>query len=179
MVLLRNGSPVLSDGAGGGIYELKGDELVRIDRGDFISPQTPALLSDDDHILVPDYLRGIAVLVIGTGDVRWLDPDGSARVALNGIDGLYRDGASLLLTQNGTTPERISRIHFDAGSASIKAGEVIERGTATLGDPTHGVVVGRDFYYLTNSGWSELDDNGNVKSGGNLTGAHLMRFHLR
>jgi hypothetical protein len=179
MVLLRNGSPVLSDGTGGGIYELKGDELVRIDRGDFISPQTPALLSDDDHILVPDYLRGIAVLVISTGDVRWLDPDGSARVALNGIDGLYRDGESLLLTQNGTTPERISRIYFDAGSTSIKAGEVIERGTATLGDPTHGVIVGRDFYYLTNSGWSELDDNGNVKSGGNLTGAYLMRFQLR
>ena len=178
MILLRNGLPIVSDGSGGGVYQLEGDHLRRLDHGDFISPQTPALLDDDFHILVPDYLRGIAVMDIRTGAVRWLNSDGAVPLALTGIDGLYRDGETLLLIQNGTTPERVSRISANAEFTALEAGDVIERNTPTLGDPTHGVVVGKGFYYLTNSGWDQLDDNGNPKPGGVLTSAHLMRFDL-
>ena len=32
-----------------------------------------------------------------------------------------------------------------------------------LGDPTHGVVVGGEYYFLTNTGWSSYDDNGKKK----------------
>jgi len=179
MVLMRNGLPIVSDGSGGGVYKLKGDSLRRLDHGDFISPQTPALLDDEVHILVPDYLRGIAVLDIRTGALHWLNSDGAAPLALTGIDGLYRDGETLLVIQNGTTPERVSRISANAGFTALKTGDVIERVTPTLGDPTHGVVVGKDFYYLTNSGWDQLDDNGNLKPGAVLTSAHVMRFDLK
>ena len=179
MVVLRNGSPIVSDGAGGGIYQLKGDQLVRIDFGDFVSPQTPALLPDETHILVPDYLRGLAVLNIRTGAVKWLNPNGKVPLALNGVDGFYRDGNFLLLVQNGTTPERVSRIRIDHGFTALEPGDVIERATPTLGDPTHGVIVRDDFYYLSNSGWDQLDDNGNLKPGGTFTPAYIMRFHLQ
>jgi hypothetical protein len=54
--------------------------------------------------------------------------------------------------------------------------QVIERATDTLGDPTHGVIVGDYFYYIANSGWSELDDYGVLKAGGKLTAARIMRF---
>ena len=56
---------------------------------------------------------------------------------------------------------------------------IIERATPTLGDPTHGFFIGNDFYYIAYSGWSELDDHGDVKAGSKLTSAHIMRFKAR
>jgi hypothetical protein len=55
---------------------------------------------------------------------------------------------------------------------------LIERATATLGDPTHGVVVGNRFYYIANSGWDALDEHGNIKAGKTMTSAVIMRAEL-
>lgn len=179
MALLPDGLPLVSDGTGGGIYRVDGDTLKRIDRGDFISPQTPALLPDGRHALIPDYLRGIARLDLETGEATWLRVDERAPLATSGIDGLYRAGTSLLLIQNGTSPERVGRITADDAFSTLRARDVIERSTPTLGDPTHGVIVGPDFYYLENSGWSELDDHGDLRAGGKLTPARIVRFRLQ
>jgi len=122
---------------------------------------------------VPDYLRGIGILDLQSGAVKWLT---SRDVALNGVDGLYFDRGSLFLVQNGTSPERVIHLQLDASLASVLSSNVIERNTPTLGDPTHGVRVGDDFYYIANSGWSELDDRGEVKPASRLTSAHIMRL---
>jgi hypothetical protein len=57
--------------------------------------------------------------------------------------------------------------------------EIIERATATLGDPTHGVLVGDWFYYIANSGWDVLDEHGDLKPGEKLSSGLVMRFRLR
>jgi hypothetical protein len=44
--------------------------LERLDDGDFISPQTPAMHRDGKHVFVPDYARGIGVLEVATKQVR-------------------------------------------------------------------------------------------------------------
>lgn len=74
MVLATNGDIIVSDGDGGGVYRVpaNGTTLERLDDGDFISPQTPAMHPDGKHVFVPDYLRGIGVLEIATKRVRWL-----------------------------------------------------------------------------------------------------------
>ena len=179
MVLAQNGDPILSDGNGGGVYRLTHGVLKLINGTDFISPQTPTALPDPNHVLVPDYLRGIAFLDLQSGHVEWLNHDQPPTVALNGIDGLYFARGSLLLTQNGTSPERVVRLQLDASLSRILSTQIIERATPTLGDPTHGVVVGDSFYYIANSGWSELDDHGDVKPGSRLTPARIMRYKLR
>ena len=175
MTLTRNGDPIVSDGAQGRVFRyLKGD-LRLINGKDFISPQTPAMLPDTDHVLVPDYLRGIGILDLGSGRVEWLkhsEPD----IAVNGIDGLYFDRGSLLLTQNGTSPERVIRVQLDQSLGRIISSKVVEQATPSLGDPTHGVLVGSSFYYIANSGWNVLDDHGNLKPGQKLTPARIMRF---
>ena len=38
-------------------------------------------------------------------------------------------------------------------------------GLTGLGAPTHGVIVGREFYFLANSGWDKMEDNGEPKAG--------------
>jgi sugar lactone lactonase YvrE len=178
MVLADNGDAIVSDGDGGGVYRVlaDGSAMQRIDDGDFISPQTPAMHPDGKHIFVPDYVRGIGVLEIATKQVRWLSMAG--RFALNGIDGLYFDHGRLIAVQNGTSPERVVAFTLDATLTRVESETIIERATNTLGDPTHGVAVGNDFYYIANSGWDAIDDQGNMKPGVKPSVPRMMRAKL-
>jgi sugar lactone lactonase YvrE len=178
MALMPNGDVLVSDGDGGGVYRLpaQGTTLVRIDNGDFISPQTPVMHPDGKHVFVPDYLRGIGILDIATRQVRWLSRDG--RFALNGIDGLYFDHGALIAVQNGTSPERVVLFTLDARLTRIESQTVIEQSTPTLGDPTHGVIRGGTFYYIANSGWDSTDDHGNLKPDAKPSSPRIMRARL-
>lgn len=178
MVLTAHGDVIVSDGEGGGVYRLpaKGATLERLDDGDFISPQTPAMHPDGRRMFVPDYVRGIGVLEIATKQVRWLSMAG--RFALSGIDGLYFDQGRLIAVQNGTSPERVVAFTLDPSFTRIESETIMERSTGTLGDPTHGVVIGNDFYYIANSGWDTIDDHGNMKPGAKPSVPRLMRAHL-
>jgi sugar lactone lactonase YvrE len=182
MTLTPQGDPIVSDGDAGGVYRVQGDSLQRLDRGDFISPQTPAMHPDGKHVFVPDYTRGIGLLDLASKDVTWLSSSGSKSYALGGVDGLYfnqrGDHRWLILTQNGASPERVLRLQLDSTLGRIVSEQIIERNTKTLGDPTHGVIVGDSFYYIANSGWNKLDDHGALLPGASLTPARIMRFRL-
>jgi hypothetical protein len=179
MALTREGDPIVCDGEGGGVYRVVNDSLVLINDMDFISPQTPVLLPDGEHLMIPDYVRGIGCLSLRSNLVTWLDGEGGGKVALNGVDGLYFDQGRLILTQNGTYPECVNALQLDKSFTRVISAQIIEKGTATLGDPTHGVIVNGFFYYIANSGWSAIDEHGNLKAGGSLTPAKIMRFALR
>lgn len=77
--------------------------------------------------------------------------------------------------QNGANPERVVLFRLDPGFTRILSERTIERATPTIGDPTHGVLISGSFYYIANSGWSELDEHGDVKSGSKLTSALIMK----
>jgi hypothetical protein len=177
MVLTPQGTPIVSDGEGGGIYQLRGQQLQRIDQGDFVSPQTIALCAPDPTLYVPDYVRGLARLDPATGKVTWIAS--GDRYALTGSDGLYCKDRILIAIQNGTAPERVVAFTLDEARSTVVEERPIERNTPTLGDPTHGVFVGDEFYYIANSGWDVLDEHGNVKAGLKLTAASVMRVPLR
>ncbi len=175
MTLSPAGDVIASDGASGGVYRLPvgAKTLQRLDNGDFVSPQTPVPLPDGNHLFVPDYARGIGILDIATKQVTWLSLDG--RFAIIGIDGLYLDHQTLLAVQNGTSPERVTAFTMDDALTKIVAEKTIERATTTLGDPTHGVVLGSDFYYIANSGWNTLNDHGATTPTSKRTPAQIMR----
>lgn len=178
MVLGPKGNPIVSDGDGGGVYELVDDKLVAIDTQDFISPQTPAMAPNGKQVFVSDYTRGIGLLDLASKLVTWLKGAGGHPYALSGVDGLYFDRGTLLATQNGTSPERVVRFTLGANN-DVTSEEVVEGATKTLGDPTHGVVVGDWFYYIANSGWNYLDDHGVVKAGVIREAPRVMRFRVR
>lgn len=178
LVLTPDGTAIVSDSLNGGVYRVAGDRLELLNGTDFISPQTPAMHPDGRHLFVPDYARGIGLLDLSTRKVRWLDQGSKHTHALNGIDGLYFDRGFLIATQNGSSPERVIRFRLNADFTGVDSEQVIERATASLGDPTHGVVVGEYFYYIANSGWDVLSDEGEVKSGAKLTSARVMRFRI-
>ena len=178
MTLTPDGDAIIADNEGG-LYRLNRKTLRfgRLDNGDFISPQTPAMCPDQRCVFVPDYVRGIAILDLETRKVAWLPSDG--RHALSGIDGLYLEGRTLIATQNGTTPERVVRFTLDPTLRHVESETIIERATPTLGDPTHGVIVNGTFYYIANSGWDRFEDDGTPKSGTTPSSPLLMRADLQ
>jgi len=85
----------------------------------------------------------------------------------------------LIAVQNGTSPERVVTFRLDATLTRIESEMIIERSTGTLGDPTHGVVIDNDFYYIANSGWDAIDERGNMKPGAKRSVPLIMRGQLR
>ncbi len=114
----------MSDGEGGGVYQIEDGSLQLINGKDFISPQTPVVLPGGKLVAVPDYLRGIGMLDLRSGQVQWINHtagshQGGAKVALNGVDGLYYSHGFLILTQNGTSPERVVRVKLDRTQTTV------------------------------------------------------------
>ena len=166
MTVSSSGDVYVSDGESGAVYRVDHDKDaldVLIGPGVFRSPQTPALTPDEKRLLVPDYTRGISIVDLAGGAVKLLRRP--PELSLGGIDGLYLSGRTLIAIQNGTAPERVIRMTLNASLERVDSWETIEANWPGLGDPTHGVVVGKQFYFIANSGWDRMADDGTVKAG--------------
>ena len=158
MTVASNGDAYVSDGASGDVYVVRrGTDRLEplVPAGVFISPQTPALNASESILYVPDYVEGIAAIDLVTRKITWVKT--AKPIALEGIDGLYWTKQGLVAIQNGTMPERIVRFHLE--NTVVDQFEVIEANWPGLGDPTHGVIVGGDFYFIVNSGWDRVSED--------------------
>ena len=179
MTVAAGGDVFVSEAVTGTVYTIRpdGDRLeILVPPGTFVSPQNPAATPDGRRLLVADYVRGIGVVELKTRQVTWLAHPRD--VAVNGIDGMYLHGASLIAVQNGTEPNRVVRFELDPALTHILRWEALESNSPGLGAPTHGTVVGRDFFFLANSGWDQLGDDGAVKAGARLTPPQVRRLAL-
>ncbi len=183
MDVAPNGSVVVTDSRGGAVYLLRpgATTLERLDHGEFMSPQTPAITPDSRYAYVADYARGIARIDLRSRTVTWLKH--AETVAITGIDGLVLDSTNkklprLIAVQNGFTPVRISLMTLNGPGDSIEKLDILETGYPELGDPTHAVLAGDDLYFIANSGWSFLDDHGNLQPGQTMTPATIRKLHL-
>jgi len=165
MTTASNGDVYVSDGESGDVYVVgRGlDQLEQlVSSSHFVSPQTPALNDREDLLYVPDYSMGIAAIDLSAKAVGWVTI--TSPQALEGIDGLYWRKGDLITIQNGTMPERITRFHLH-GRSSVSSSTVLDANFPALGDPTHGVLVGDDFYFIVNSGWNRVSDTGTLAPG--------------
>jgi hypothetical protein len=179
IALMEDGSLVVSDSRGGGLYALhpgrEGLEPI-VPRGSFRSPQGPAGIPGTDEVLVADYSRGLALVTRATGAVRWLEgPEG---FVFKGIDGILLRGHSLLVVQNGVRPNRVARLGLDPGFSRILSAEILETGAPPLSEPTHGTWVGGDFVFIANSGWAAMREDGSFASDAALQRPELRRLRL-
>lgn len=176
MTVAANGDAYVSDGASGDVYVVKrGTDKLEplVPAGVFISPQTPALNASESILYVPDYVEGIAAIELVSRKITWIKT--AKPIALEGIDGLYWTKQGLIAIQNGTMPERIVRFHLE--NTVIDQFEVIEANWPGLGDPTHGVIVDGDFYFIVNSGWDRVSED--EKTLGPGEPAQVWRVALR
>ena len=176
MTVAYNGDAFVSDGISGDVFVIShsGNKLVPlVPAGMFVSPQTPVLSADEKLLYVADYVGGIAVMRLSDRHIDWLTSNRPA--ALEGIDGMYRFQDKLIAIQNGTMPERIVAFRL-ASPTRIDQFEVLEANWPELGDPTHGIVIGDHFYFIANSGWDRVADDGSFTSG---EVANVMKRQLR
>ena len=163
MTVAANGDAFVSDGLSGDVFTIRHDADILqplAPEGVFLSPQTPALSPDEKFLYVPDYSEGIAIIRLSDRHIEWLKS--SVPVAHEGIDGLYLVSDHLIAVQNGTQPERIVSFHLKSAN-EIDRFEVLEANSPGLDDPTHGTVVGKDFYFIANSGWDRVGEKGTFK----------------
>jgi len=149
---------------------------VLVPRGTLRSPQQPAPAADGRRLFVADYSRGIAAIDVASGVVTWLRKPRT--LASGGIDGLVRIGNRLLAVQNGTDPHRVLELTLDARGAAITGWRVLDQGAPRLGEPNHGVVVGSDFWFIGDSGWDRVGDDGRLQSSAAARPPVLLRLPL-
>ena len=85
----------------------------------------------------------------------------------------------MLAVQNGTTPPRLIRMSLDDSLARVIQWETIEANWPGLGAPTHGVIVGDQFYFIVNSGWDRMNDDGSVKQGAAFEAPQIRQMRIR
>jgi hypothetical protein len=84
----------------------------------------------------------------------------------------------MIAIQNGTSPARLIRMRLNASLTRIESFEILESNSAGLGSPTHGVVVGSRFYFIVNSGWDQLADDGQMKPGAAFSAPGIWELDL-
>lgn len=172
-----DGTVYLSDAIGGGVYSVSAsaDELrALVPPGTFASPQTPALASDGEHLFVPDYAFGIAVIDLSSGRWHWLRHSDS--LALTGIDGLYGVGHDLIAVQNGADPNRIVRLIIGSGDSVARADVLVRSGGVS--DLNHATRAGRDLLFISRSGWDRVGADGSITHGARGDAPVIRRFRL-
>lgn len=177
MTVAPNGDVFVSDSDEGVVYRIpRGATEMEPFSGDgLVSPQG-LVIASDGRILVADYIRGIAALDRESGDVTWLQVADS--MAVSGIDGLVRVGRSLIAVQNGVAPKRVIELRMDDAETRITGWRALESGTPLLTEPTHAVVVGAELFFIADSGWDRLAQDGTIKPGMVLQPAHVLRMPI-
>ncbi|MEP7157232.1 MAG: hypothetical protein ABI905_15735 [Betaproteobacteria bacterium] len=175
LLVAPNGDVYISESQEGGIYRVVGDRLESfVPPGSFASPQGMVLLDKNKWLYVADFSLGLMRVDMQTKVVEWLPPppDGT----LLGLDALARHGKKLIATQNGIRPHRVVEISLDAQGQVARVVR-LESSHPKYNEPTLGVVVGNDFYYVANAQW-DLFERGKTAPLDQLAVPLILRLPL-
>jgi hypothetical protein len=140
------------------------------------SPQGLVSAEDGHGLLVADYSHGLLRIDPTSGAVTPLAvPPG---ITVLGIDGLMRHGRDLIAIQNGGVVPRVLRIRLDDAERRVTAIEVIDRNVGVADEPTIGVVVGEELFYVANSQWEKRTEDGSPLPGAVLAPTVILRLPL-
>lgn len=124
----------------------------------FNSLQGLAFTKDEKILYVADYSKGIFRVDLPSKAITQIKP--SQNVTLLGIDGLYFHGGNLIAIQNGVNPQRVIAISLNRDKTEALATKTLEANHADFFEPTLGVVVENNFYYVANSQWPLMNEKG-------------------
>jgi hypothetical protein len=152
------------------VTDTDGNKVYRFDRKsyrfDSLALSRPVFypngitLTDDGNVLyVADFL-GVQRIDLRTNEAQEVRP--LAHDTLAGADGLYWYKGGLVGIQNSTSLRRVMRWKLSRDGRSVVTSETLERRTELVHDPTTGAILGDKFYFMTNTGIDNLDDNGRI-----------------
>jgi hypothetical protein len=179
LVINRAGDVFASDSTTPAIYVIRHDRdaIVQLIGGEsFLSPQGLAFSSDERHLFMADYGKGIFDINVATGGVDHLSP--APGTTSLGIDGLYYHNGYLIGVQNGITPNRLVKLELDTESKRIKRLEVLEANNPLFDEPTLGVLIKDSLAFIANSQWGSVDENGRLASEDKLKEPIVLKLRL-
>ena len=179
LTIRSNGDVFTTDSLSPAVYVIRAQqdqiELLLEDPG-FGSPQGLAFSGDEQHLFMADYSTGLFDIDVKTRRVTHLAP--LAGATLLGIDGLYFHKGSLIGVQNGVTPQRIVRISLNKDLRRAERLEVLEANNPVFLEPTLGVLVKDTFYFIANSQWPLVDENGKLAAEDKLRDPVVLKMNL-
>jgi len=179
VTIARNGDVYSTDSRQPGVYRVRAgsDSMEQLVASPLLlAAQGLALDAHERSLYVADYSRGILRIDLTTRAVRLLET--ADDVLALGIDGLYLVDGSLIGIQNGVAPDRVVRLRLDASGNRVERAEVLERARPDYAEPTLGVVVGRDLYYVAASQWERFRDDGTIEAPETLRPPLVLRLRL-
>lgn len=128
---------------------------------DFVSLQGIATTKDAKGFIVADYSMGLFFIDRATKATQRVDYAGGT--TLLGIDGLIRNGNTLIAVQNGIAPARILAITLDASGNSVTGAKVLSANDPNIPEPSLGTMRGDDYCVVANAQWSRFNEDGTLK----------------
>lgn len=179
LALDSKGNVYASDSLSPAVYVIRQDkdEIESFVAGSpFINPQGIVLTSDEKKLLMADYLKGLFLIDLQTKEV--VEVAALENATLLGIDGIYHVGNDIIAVQNGITPNRIVRLKLCSDWLVVEKLEVLEANNPVFDEPTLGVVVGDQFYFIANSQWGAIDAKGKLAPEEKLKDPVVLRLRL-
>lgn len=163
LIVVNEHLTLASDGKGNKIYELRRTGAqVYADFGDKLF-NLQGLAWVEGRLIVADYILGLHAYNPVTKELSKIESNGL--FSEKGIDGITYANNFLFCFQNGTTPKRAFRIKIK--DFKVEQVTVMDQDLHEQGEPTQGVVVKNDLYYISNSAWDAYDE-GKYTSGEEL-----------
>jgi hypothetical protein len=179
LTIHSNGDVFTTDSISPAIYVIphQKDQLeLFLENIEFVSPQGLAFSTDEQHLFMADYSTGLFDVDVKTKKVFHFTP--LARATLLGIDGLYFYNGVLIGVQNGVTPHRIARIVLNRDLRRVERLDVLEANNPLFLEPTLGVVVKDDFFFIANSQWPLVDESGKLAPDDKLQDPLVLKMKL-
>jgi len=179
LIIQSNGDVFTTDSLSAAVYVIRPErdeiELFLEDAG-FGSPQGLAFSGDERHLFMADYGTGLFDIDVKTKKVAHLAP--LAGATLLGIDGLYFHKGGLIGVQNGVTPQRVVRVSLSKDLDRVEHFEVLEANNPVFLEPTLGVLVKDTFFFIANSQWPLVDENGKLAADDKLQDPVVLKMKL-
>jgi sugar lactone lactonase YvrE len=156
-------------------YSIAEQEFAEVvSAGALRSMQGLVLDESGKYLYVADYVGGLFRIRLGDGDVTRVTA--GEKVTLFGIDGLYRYGDELIVIQNGISPSKVAALKLSDDGLEVTEQRILAMNLPEFDEPTLGVVVGDQFYFVANSHWNRFDREGNLPD--NLTPPIILKLPL-
>jgi sugar lactone lactonase YvrE len=155
----------------------QGDTLERfLESPLLLSAQGLAAAPDRRTLYLSDYARGIIRVDLASRQAKLL-PTADSVLAL-GVDALAWTRQGLVGVQNGVSPHRVVRLTLDDSGDRVMRAEVLDRAHPAYDEPTLGVLVGDDFYYIADGQWERFGNDGMVADSSALRSTVVLRLRL-
>jgi len=177
LAINADGDVFASDSVNPSIYMIRHDTnqlQTFIEGGPFVSPQGLDFTPDQKHLFLADYSKGLFLIDVASKEIKSVAGD----FTLLGIDGLYNYKGSLVAVQNGVNPQRLVRLFLSKSLDRVERFETLEANNPVFDEPTLGVLVENDFYFVANSQWGAIDKDGKLAPPDKLKDPTILRLRL-